>query len=169
MIRRPPRSTLFPYTTLFRSSLLTCRPLIPCPRPWGEGGRRPGEGVAADGARVFSIDGVVRCIIWLIKCPNWRLIPTPRCVACRIKHGAGDYTMAGFRTTLMADPSWLQRKASSNLLNGSSWEISPSKLTLRSLSSRMLRCQDVHTYPNEPITRRSFIVTLLKSVLMGPE
>src|SRR2546428_9174927 len=28
MIRRPPRSTLFPYTTLFRSS---CRP-SPCPR-----------------------------------------------------------------------------------------------------------------------------------------
>src|SRR2546422_8265912 len=27
MIRRPPRSTLFPYTTLFRSCL------VPCPRP----------------------------------------------------------------------------------------------------------------------------------------
>src|SRR5256885_10863083 len=25
MIRRPPRSTLFPYTTLFRSSVVTCR------------------------------------------------------------------------------------------------------------------------------------------------
>src|SRR3989442_5560408 len=24
MIRRPPRSTLFPYTTLFRSTILTC-------------------------------------------------------------------------------------------------------------------------------------------------
>ncbi|PYV81272.1 MAG: hypothetical protein DMG05_30245 [Acidobacteria bacterium] len=35
------------------------------PLPWGEGGRRPGEGIAADGARVFSVDGVVRCIIWL--------------------------------------------------------------------------------------------------------
>src|SRR5260370_23411404 len=30
MIRRPPRSTLFPYTTLFRSSL---RPKLFCPRP----------------------------------------------------------------------------------------------------------------------------------------
>src|SRR5258708_22299296 len=29
MIRRPPRSTLFPYTTLFRSPLL-CRFLQPC-------------------------------------------------------------------------------------------------------------------------------------------
>src|SRR2546430_16189612 len=28
MIRRPPRSTLFPYTTLFRSDLLVCLPLV---------------------------------------------------------------------------------------------------------------------------------------------
>src|SRR3712207_2578973 len=27
MIRRPPRSTLFPYTTLFRSAVLAARPL----------------------------------------------------------------------------------------------------------------------------------------------
>ena len=36
---------------------------------WGEGGPPdggPGEGVAADGARVFSVDGVVRCVIWVI-------------------------------------------------------------------------------------------------------
>src|SRR2546429_4099631 len=35
MIRRPPRSTLFPYTTLFRSSLVTaCKsPPGPGPRP----------------------------------------------------------------------------------------------------------------------------------------
>src|SRR5258708_10906617 len=32
MIRRPPRSTLFPYTTLFRSSPCSCRPARrPCP------------------------------------------------------------------------------------------------------------------------------------------
>src|SRR2546422_7184273 len=29
MIRRPPRSTLFPYTTLFRSRLETARPIDP--------------------------------------------------------------------------------------------------------------------------------------------
>src|SRR3712207_9230638 len=29
MIRRPPRSTLFPYTTLFRSSMRTPRPVLP--------------------------------------------------------------------------------------------------------------------------------------------
>src|SRR2546430_5424234 len=35
MIRRPPRSTLFPYTTLFRSPLATngTTATIPCPRP----------------------------------------------------------------------------------------------------------------------------------------
>src|SRR3712207_8826496 len=34
MIRRPPRSTLFPYTTLFRSLLHPCpRPLRDPPRP----------------------------------------------------------------------------------------------------------------------------------------
>src|SRR3989337_1949569 len=38
MIRRPPRSTLFPYTTLFRSCLR--RPGDRLPPPGGEGGRR---------------------------------------------------------------------------------------------------------------------------------
>src|SRR2546429_5424913 len=36
MIRRPPRSTLFPYTTLFRSAFLCkllCKLLTPPPRP----------------------------------------------------------------------------------------------------------------------------------------
>src|SRR3712207_6873216 len=33
MIRRPPRSTLFPYTTLFRSKF---DPVIDGPRRWGE-------------------------------------------------------------------------------------------------------------------------------------
>src|SRR5437588_1840841 len=50
MIRRPPRSTLFPYTTLFRS-VDSCRVEWPCARPGpGPGGvqgrspagRRPG-------------------------------------------------------------------------------------------------------------------------------
>src|SRR3712207_7742474 len=44
MIRRPPRSTLFPYTTLFRSVLAGfCRPGVP-QLPLGEthGGRREG-------------------------------------------------------------------------------------------------------------------------------
>src|SRR3712207_8877446 len=42
MIRRPPRSTLFPYTTLFRSADRTCSPLVSLRCPSGvdpEGGR----------------------------------------------------------------------------------------------------------------------------------
>src|SRR3712207_8763501 len=35
MIRRPPRSTLFPYTTLFRSNLSRWR----CPMPWDDHAR----------------------------------------------------------------------------------------------------------------------------------
>src|ERR1039457_7494937 len=35
MIRRPPRSTLFPYTTLFRSRRPTQTRPISCPQPWG--------------------------------------------------------------------------------------------------------------------------------------
>src|SRR3712207_8939436 len=38
MIRRPPRSTLFPYTTLFRS---VRRKVAPLPRPWLAASRRP--------------------------------------------------------------------------------------------------------------------------------
>src|SRR3712207_7234502 len=33
MIRRPPRSTLFPYTTLFRSPLPTCFVIMPMTTP----------------------------------------------------------------------------------------------------------------------------------------
>src|SRR2546423_5403562 len=39
MIRRPPRSTLFPYTTLFRSRRLTRRDVV------GNGGPRGGRGL----------------------------------------------------------------------------------------------------------------------------
>src|SRR3712207_9287749 len=49
MIRRPPRSTLFPYTTLFRSQLR--RLLLPREAPGrlsdGRARRRPGAGEAA--------------------------------------------------------------------------------------------------------------------------
>src|SRR2546428_6363470 len=34
MIRRPPRSTLFPNTTLFRSLLFSALAQIPLPSPW---------------------------------------------------------------------------------------------------------------------------------------
>src|SRR5215813_14520741 len=37
MIRRPPRSTLFPYTTLFRSPGLTTDPAVSPDGPWPSG------------------------------------------------------------------------------------------------------------------------------------
>src|SRR5260370_31765379 len=45
MIRRPPRSTLFPYTTLFRSQFYTSRFARPGQEPYpARAGRFPGPG-----------------------------------------------------------------------------------------------------------------------------
>src|SRR5947208_5363179 len=52
MIRRPPRSTLFPYTTLFRSR----------PEPLGQ--PLPAAGVEQDGVE----DGAVDVVLALVKC-----------------------------------------------------------------------------------------------------
>src|SRR3712207_8305444 len=41
MIRRPPRSTLFPYTTLFRSRLTLEDPLVHLPQPGIRADRQP--------------------------------------------------------------------------------------------------------------------------------
>jgi len=48
MIRRPPRSTLFPYTTLFRSTTETTTSAAPAPQPKNTGGD-----LAETGASVF--------------------------------------------------------------------------------------------------------------------
>src|SRR2546422_5154831 len=50
MIRRPPRSTLFPYTTLFRSCEVACRPRLAADEPHDEG---------ATAGRVLRHDGPV--------------------------------------------------------------------------------------------------------------
>src|SRR2546430_13337550 len=50
MIRRPPRSTLFPYTTLFRSVQAAAARLVPGARP-GVGGV-PGAGAGAGPADI---------------------------------------------------------------------------------------------------------------------
>src|SRR3712207_6916515 len=51
MIRRPPRSTLFPYTTLFRSSRADTGPPPPHPSQ-AQGGARDGAGGALEGAEL---------------------------------------------------------------------------------------------------------------------
>src|ERR1039457_3367100 len=45
MIRRPPRSTLFPYTTLFRSGTRACPPQTQMGRSAGRGGSCPTDRV----------------------------------------------------------------------------------------------------------------------------
>src|SRR3712207_7039376 len=50
MIRRPPRSTLFPYTTLFRSGRGWARPSVLLPALQRRQERRHERGVAGDGA-----------------------------------------------------------------------------------------------------------------------
>src|SRR2546422_3744601 len=52
MIRRPPRSTLFPYTTLFRSRRVVRRPdTSPAAPPSGRRSRGDGRSRAAPGGR----------------------------------------------------------------------------------------------------------------------
>src|SRR5256885_12668818 len=59
MIRRPPRSTLFPYTTLFRS--LAAAPLEPSPGKVGGAGRGATRGRGAGpGCRARSPGPVLR-------------------------------------------------------------------------------------------------------------
>src|SRR2546422_6122759 len=54
MIRRPPRSTLFPYTTLFRS--LSRPPRVPAPPRPPHHARLPPRGLRAHAARVTALD-----------------------------------------------------------------------------------------------------------------
>src|SRR5215510_9397136 len=62
MIRRPPRSTLFPYTTLFRSPPRPGRPLrTSTARRWGDGRWPSVKPGAAHGARnIMEMDGDAR-------------------------------------------------------------------------------------------------------------
>src|SRR2546430_12931406 len=50
MIRRPPRSTLFPYTTLFRSDHLVARGVVGLDEYDAAGATEPGHGRAVGGA-----------------------------------------------------------------------------------------------------------------------
>src|SRR2546429_1337139 len=51
MIRRPPRSTLFPYTTLFRSPAIQAAGRATAAREAGQGMRREGRGAPPRGER----------------------------------------------------------------------------------------------------------------------
>src|SRR2546430_8147840 len=78
MIRRPPRSTLFPYTTLFRSHLDGPRPLM------RESGHAPREHVARRGrseehtSELQSQSNLV-CRLLLEKKKKNKLLSAPHC------------------------------------------------------------------------------------------
>src|SRR5216684_7720274 len=68
MIRRPPRSTLFPYTTLFRSWFWT--PSRSCPPSAGAPSRRPlGPGTLLDrkSTRLNSSHGYISYAVFCLK------------------------------------------------------------------------------------------------------
>src|SRR6266511_1022378 len=77
MIRRPPRSTLFPYTTLFRSPRSRASP---DPRPAGRRRRQRGFGLEVDaeaqGEQLLSGGGVA--------------FPPPRPIRDRARRGVSD-------------------------------------------------------------------------------
>src|SRR5258708_2253826 len=68
MIRRPPRSTLFPYTTLFRSRVLAARAATPkarpSPREWLE---RLAPATQAAITKAAAADATGGMLLWLIK------------------------------------------------------------------------------------------------------
>src|SRR2546430_13051928 len=61
MIRRPPRSTLFPYTTLFRSQLAGLMPVVESEREAHEVAVEALAHVHLDGQRLFSRDQPPSC------------------------------------------------------------------------------------------------------------
>src|SRR3712207_7136439 len=94
MIRRPPRSTLFPYTTLFRSALGLpvnhllvgqdgAQGLAPVDGDLGLVGQAPGVAVAGDGVRSEEHTSELQsrqylvCRLLLEKTKKTHSIPTP--------------------------------------------------------------------------------------------
>src|SRR3712207_9519602 len=75
MIRRPPRSTLFPYTTLFRSRTGRTPRWVPHPRPGCAGGTAADGRGSADRLRHPVPDGGCRDKVTV---RSRRLAPRPR-------------------------------------------------------------------------------------------
>src|SRR5215216_1728073 len=75
MIRRPPRSTLFPYTTLFRSRAPRC---APGHRPRHVGHRRPDRDRDRKSTRLNSSHQIISYAVFCLKKKNGsRVIPRP--------------------------------------------------------------------------------------------
>src|ERR1035441_10236172 len=93
MIRRPPRSTLFPYTTLFRSREA---------EPWGHRWR---QNTVADRRTLFSREYKRQCLLELSRnCPGIVIARCPPgfCAPWRPERTAARHSLAGARI-LVAD------------------------------------------------------------------
>src|SRR2546426_2992985 len=78
MIRRPPRSTLFPYTTLFRSSLLlagAAGPLESAPRELLEIALRNADRLDRKSTRLNSSHLVISYAVFCLKKKNEVCVP----------------------------------------------------------------------------------------------
>src|SRR5256885_6889287 len=96
MIRRPPRSTLFPYTTLFRSRWADQSGVAPCPRdlrdvhrrqPSGDAGAHRAEGDRKS-TRLNSSHLVISYAVFCLKKKTYR-----EQVAKRAPNSAYTYTL----------------------------------------------------------------------------
>src|SRR2546422_1119946 len=91
MIRRPPRSTLFPYTTLFRSTLDTAAVF----EPLGVGGRLVSDvaqfGIATSGSRVTLAGRPVPLALGMATALNLQPLSASRALA------TGDFVLSAER------------------------------------------------------------------------
>src|SRR3954464_16101898 len=93
MIRRPPRSTLFPYTTLFRSrrARAAAGPPAARPRAW-----RPGAGSDRKSTRLNSSHTIISYAVFCLKKNEQHVGAEPRgqqigpCVGVEVGDRAGE-------------------------------------------------------------------------------
>src|SRR2546430_5299831 len=88
MIRRPPRSTLFPYTTLFRSTEARTSAAT-APEPPGKS--RPPSGVAGDrkSTRLNSSHSQISYAVFCLKKKKLDSETNPLCIRAVLQQGLG--------------------------------------------------------------------------------
>src|SRR2546430_5183590 len=89
MIRRPPRSTLFPYTTLFRSHVGECQgsvaPIAHRPRVRTRGGRADREAADRKSTRLNSSHSQISYAVFCLKKKKKTRRPAFSCTPQRIR------------------------------------------------------------------------------------
>src|SRR2546430_17248224 len=95
MIRRPPRSTLFPYTTLFRSQDVRFQELVPDVFHW-LGIRRIDRWVSMSNMKHGAVRAQGVDIVERVALPE-RLVPKDAQVEIAAKKAAGGFAPAGGR------------------------------------------------------------------------